>query len=224
MTQAIIPLKLGTDSVSGEPIEIDLATIGNLLLAGATMQGKSHCIHNLISQLETLPEPPKMILFDPKRSEFGRYKSKYSVIETLTDATDILFTEVFENEIFKRSLSTCKDRSPIVIITDELLDLIYMHKSKDNKYFYERLCYEAIMKILTLGPDLNIFTIISTQSSDKDILTKEILDSCKTRMAFRTINGQDSRRIINKSGAENLLGRGDAILYQEGNCQKILCP
>lgn len=224
MESNTLTVTLGTDPISNESVLIDIAQCGNLLIGGATKQGKSHCIHNIISQLETLPEPLKMILFDPKRSEFGRYKSKYRVIETLTDATDILFTEVFENEIFKRSLSTCKDRSPIVIIIDELLDLIYMHKSKNDRYFYERLCYEAIMKILTLGPDLNIFTIISTQSSDKDILTKEILDSCKTRMAFRTINGQDSRRIIKKSSAEYLLGRGDAILYQEGNCQKILCP
>ncbi|MBQ2112084.1 MAG: hypothetical protein II194_02550, partial [Bacteroidales bacterium] len=70
---------------------------------------------------------------------------------------------------------------------------------------------------------LNIFTIISTQSSDKDILTKKLLENCRTRIAFRTINHQDSKLIIKKSGAENLLGREDAILYQEGNCRKIQC-
>ena len=84
--------------------------------------------------------------------------------------------------------------------------------------------YEAIIKILDIGPELNIFTIISTQSSDKDILTKKLLENCRTRIAFRTITRQDSKRIINKSGAENLLGRVEAILYQEGNCRKIQCP
>lgn len=220
-----IPLTLGTDSASNEVVEIDLARTGNLLLAGATKQGKSHCIHNLISQIESLAMPPEMILFDPKKCEFDHYKEKFRVIETLSDAKTVLFSELFDREIVcKRALSTCTDRSPIVIVIDELLDLIFMHKSKAKNNCDDRLRYEAIIKLLTLGPDLNIFTIISTQSSDKDILTKEILDNCKTRLAFRTINAQDSRRIIKKSGAENLLGRVEAILYQEGECRKIQCP
>ena len=67
-----IPLILGTDSASDEFVMIDLAKTGNLLLAGATKQGKSHCIHNLIRQIETLAMPSKLILFDPKKCEFGR--------------------------------------------------------------------------------------------------------------------------------------------------------
>ncbi|MBO5420111.1 MAG: hypothetical protein J6A22_08530 [Bacteroidales bacterium] len=219
-----IPLILGTDSASDEFVKIDLARTGNLLLAGATKQGKSHCIHNLIRQIETLAMSPEMILFDPKKCEFGRYKDKFRVIETLSDAKTVLFSELFNEEIFKRTLNTYQDRYSIVIVIDELLDLIFMHKSRSKQYFSDRLRYEAIIKILTLGPEYNIFTIISTQTADKDILTKEILDSFKTRLAFRTINGQDSRRIIKKSGAENLLGKGDAILYQEGKCRKIQCP
>ena len=219
-----IPLILGTDSASDELVKIDLARTGNLLLAGATKQGKSHCIHNLISQLNTLPVPPKMILFDPKRCEFGRYKDRYRVIEDLEEAKHVLFEELFENEIIGKRWSSDKDRSPLVIIIDELLDLIFMHKSKSSKYVSDRNRYEAIVKILDIGPELNIFTIISTQSSDKDILTKKILDNCQTRLAFRTINAQDSRRILKKSGAEDLLGRVEAILYQEGKCRKIQCP
>ena len=61
-----IPLILGTDSASDELVKIDLARTGNLLLAGATKQGKSHCIHNLIRQIDTLAMPPKLIFFDPK--------------------------------------------------------------------------------------------------------------------------------------------------------------
>ena len=220
-----LPITLGTDPKSNESVHIDFAQCGNLLIGGATKQGKSHCIHNLISQLNTLPVPPKMILFDPKRCEFGRYKDRFRVIEDLDEAKHILFEELFENEIIrKRYLSTCKDRSPLIIIIDELLDLIFMHKSKSLKYNSDRNRYEAIIKILDIGPELNIFTIISTQSSDKDILTKEVLDNCRTRIAFRTITRQDSKRIINKSGAENLLGRVEAILYQEGKCRKIQCP
>ena len=219
-----IPLILGTDSASDEFVMIDLARSGNLLLAGASKQGKSHCIHNLIRQIETLAMPSKLILFDPKKCEFGRYKDKFRVIETLSDAKTVLFSELFDEEIFKRTLNTYQDRFPIVIVIDELLDLIFMHKSISKQYFSDRLRYEAIIKILTLGPEYDIFTIISTQTADKDILTKEILESFKTRIAFRTINGQDSRRIIKKSGAENLLGRVEAILYQEGKCRKIQSP
>ena len=224
LTNFSLPLTFGLDSTTNEPVSIDLGKCGNILLAGATKQGKSHCIHNLISQLNVLPTPPEMILFDPKRCEFGRYKDRYRVIEDLENAKHVLFEELFENEIIgKRYLSTCKDRSPLIIIIDELLDLIFMHKSKSSKYVSDRIRYEAIIKILDIGPELNIFTIISTQASDKDILTKKLLENCMTRIAFRTINHQDSKLIIKKYGAENLLGRGDAILYQEGSYKRFQC-
>ena len=215
LTNISLPLTLGLDPITNEPISIDLGKCGNILLAGATKQGKSHCIHNMISQMNVLPTPPEMILFDPKKCEFGRYKDRYRVIEDLEDAKHVLFEELFENDII---------RTPLIIIIDELLDLIFMHKSKSSKYVSDRNRYEAIIKILDIGPELNIFTIISTQSSDKDILTKKILDNCQTRLVFRTINAQDSRRILKKPGAEDLLGRVEAILYQEGKCRKIQCP
>ena len=215
LTNISLPLTLGLDPITNEPISIDLGKCGNILLAGATKQGKSHFIHNMISQMNALPTPPEMMIFDPKRCEFGRYKDRYRVIEDLEDAKHVLFEELFENDII---------RTPLIIIIDELLDLIFMHKSKSSKYVSDRNRYEAIIKILDIGPELNIFTIISTQSSDKDILTKKLLENCRTRIAFRTITHQDSKLIIKKSGAENLLGRGDAILYQEGKCRKIQCP
>ena len=214
LTNISLPLTLGLDSTTNEPVSIDLGKCGNILLAGSTKQGKSHCIHNMISQMNVLPTPPEMILFDPKKCEFGRYKDRYRVIEDLEDAKHVLFEELFENDII---------RTPLVIIIDELLDLIFMHKSKSSKYVSDRNRYEAIIKLLDIGPELNIFTIISTQASDKDILTKKLLENCRTRIAFRTINHQDSKLIIKKSGAENLLGRVEAILYQEGKCRKIQC-
>ena len=219
--QNTLPVTLGTDHISNESVLIDIAQCGNILIGGATKQGKSHCIHNLTSQLNTLPVPPKMILFDPKRYEFGKYKDRFRVIEDLEEAKHVLFEELFENEIIGKRMSPSKDRSPLVIIIDELLDLIYMHKSKSSRHVSDRLRYEAIIKILDIGPELNIFTIIATQSSDKDILTKEILDNCRTGIAFRTITSQDSKRIIKKSGAENLLGSGHAILHQEGSYQRF---
>ena len=219
--QNTLPVTLGTDHISNESVFIDIAQCGNILIGGATKQGKSHCIHNLTSQLNTLPVPPKMILFDPKRCEFGRYKDRFRVIEDLEEAKHVLFEELFENEIIGKRMSPSKDRSPLVIIIDELLDLIYMHKSKSSRHVSDRLRYEAIIKILDIGPELNIFTIIATQSLDKDILTKEILDNCRTRIAFRTITSQDSKRIIKKSGAENLPGSGHAILHQEGSYQRF---
>ena len=214
LTNISLPLTLGLDPITNEPISIDLGKCGNILLAGATKQGKSHFIHNMISQMNALPTPPEMMIFDPKRCEFGRYKDRYRVIEDLEDAKHVLFEELFENDII---------RTPLVIIIDELLDLIFMHKSKSSKYVSDRNCYEAIIKLLDIGPKLNIFTIISTQSSDKDILTKKLLENCRTRIAFRTINHQDSKLIIKKYGAENLLGRGDAILYQEGSYKRFQC-
>ena len=219
-----IPLILGTDSASDELVKIDLARTGNLLLAGATKQGKSHCIHNLIRQIETLTTPPKLILFDPKRCEFGEYKDKYRVIDSSSNAVDFLLSVICEHILVKDVSTSEPSHSSYVLVIDEIYDLISMQKSRSMKNYSDYLCYLAIINILMQGPKKNIYTIISTQSSDKDILTKKILDNCQTRLVFRTINAQDSRRILKKPGAENLLGRVEAILYQEGNCRKIQCP
>ena len=219
-----IPLIHGTDSASDEFVMIDLARTGNLLLAGATKQGKSHCIHNLIRQIETLTTPPKLILFDPKRCEFGRYKERYKVIDSSSNAVDFLLSVICEHILVKDVSTSEPSHSSYVLVIDEIYDLISMQKSRSMKNYSDYLCYLAIINILIQGPEKNIYTIISTQSSDKDILTKKILDNCQTRLVFRTINAQDSRRILKKPGAEDLLGRVEAILYQEGNCRKIQCP
>ena len=219
-----IPLILGTDSASDELVKIDLARTGNLLLAGATKQGKSHCIHNLIRQIETLAMPPKLILFDPKRCEFSQYKERYRVIDSSSNAVDFLLSVICEHILVKDVSMPEPSHSSYVLVIDEIYDLISMQKSRSMKNYSDYLCYLAIINILIQGPEKNIYTIISTQSSDKDILTKKILDNCQTRLVFRTINAQDSRRILKKPGAEDLLGRVEAILYQEGNCRKIQCP
>ena len=224
LTNITLPLTLGLDSTTNEPVSIDLGKCGNILLAGATKQGKSHCIHNLIRQIETLTTPPKLILFDPKRCEFSQYKERYMVIDSTSNAVDFLLSVICEHILVKDVSTSEPSHSSYVLVIDEIYDLISMKKSRSMKNYSDYLCYLAIINILIQGPEKNIYTIISTQSSDKDILTKKILDNCQTRLVFRTINAQDSRRILKKPGAEDLLGRVEAILYQEGNCRKIQCP
>ena len=224
LTNIPLPLTLGLDPTTNELISIDLGKCGNILLAGATKQGKSHCIHNLIRQIEALTTPPKLILFDPKRCEFSQYKERYRVIDSSSNAVDFLLSVICEHILVKDVSASESSHSSYVLVIDEIYDLISMQKSRSMKNYSDYLCYLAIINILIQGPEKNIYTIISTQSSDKDILTKKILDNCQTRLAFRTINAQDSRRILKKPGAEDLLGRVEAILYQEGNCRKIQCP
>ena len=223
LTNITLLLTLGSDPTTNEPISIDLGKCGNILLVGATKQGKSHCIHNLIRQIETLTTPPKLILFDPKRCEFSQYKERYRVIDSSSNAVDFLLSVICEHILVKDVSASEPSHSSYVLVIDEIYDLISMQKSRSMKNYSDYLCYMAIINILIQGPEKNIYTIISTQSSDKDILTKKILDNCQTRLIFRTINAQDSRRILKKPGAENLLGRVEAILYQEGNCRKIQC-
>ena len=224
LTNIPLPLTLGLDPTTNELISIDLGKCGNILLAGATKQGKSHCIHNLIRQIEALTTPPKLILFDPKRCEFSQYKERYRVIDSSSNAVDFLLSVICEHILVKDVSASESSHSSYVLVIDEIYDLISMQKSRSMKNYSDFLCYMAIINILIQGPEKNIYTIISTQSSDKDILTKKILDNCQTRLVFRTINAQDSRRILKKPGAEDLLGRVEAILYQEGNYRKIQCP
>ena len=121
-TTISLPIILGLDLTSDEPVSIDLGKCGKILLTGATKQGKSHCIHNLISQLNVLPKPPEMILFDPKRCEFGRYKDRYRAIEDLENAKHVLFEELFENEIIgKRYLTIAGTELFSRLSTDRIL-------------------------------------------------------------------------------------------------------
>ena len=222
----ILALGLGND-VSGQSIIADLTRMPHLLIAGATGQGKSVCINALITSLlfQVTPDHLRMILIDPKRVELTGYNGlphlALPVLVESHQAAAALRWAVAEMDrrykIFSsegvRNIAAYNDKAVqrlarplpyIVIVIDELADLMMVAAGEIE---------ELICRIAQLARAVGIHLIIATQRPSTDIITGLIKANIPSRIAFAVSSQVDSRVILDTSGAEKLLGRGD-MLYQ----------
>ncbi len=222
----VLALGLGND-VSGQSIVADLTKMPHLLIAGATGQGKSVCINALITSLlfQVTPEHLRLILIDPKRVELiGYNKLPHLALPVLVEshqAAAALRWAVAEMDrrykLFSgegvRNIAGYNDKAAqklarplpyIVIVIDELADLMMVAAGEIE---------ELICRIAQLARAVGIHLIIATQRPSTDIITGLIKANIPSRIAFAVGSQVDSRVILDTSGAEKLLGRGD-MLYQ----------
>ena len=216
---------LGKD-IAGTPIVCDLAKMPHLLIAGATGSGKSVCINTIINSLlfRRSPEEVRLILIDPKVVELQCYNGiPHLLIPVVSDphkASGALAWAVgemmdrykqFERrgvraiDGYNASLEPGETPMPrIVIIIDELADLMMTCK-KDVE---DRIC-----RIAQLARAAGIHLVVATQRPSVDVITGIIKANIPSRIAFKVSSAIDSRTILDKIGAEQLLGYGD-MLYQ----------
>ena len=216
---------LGKD-IAGTPIVCDLAKMPHLLIAGATGSGKSVCINTIINSLlfRRTPEEVRLILIDPKVVELQCYNGiPHLLIPVVSDphkASGALAWAVgemmdrykqFERrgvraiDGYNASLEPGEMPMPrIVIIIDELADLMMTCK-KDVE---DRIC-----RIAQLARAAGIHLVVATQRPSVDVITGIIKANIPSRIAFKVSSAIDSRTILDKIGAEQLLGYGD-MLYQ----------
>ena len=216
---------LGKD-IAGTPIVCDLARMPHLLIAGATGAGKSVCINTIINSLlfRRTPEEVRLILIDPKVVELQCYNGiPHLLIPVVSDphkASGALAWAVgemmdrykkFEHkgvraiDGYNASLEEGEAAMPrIVIIIDELADLMMTCK-KDVE---DRIC-----RIAQLARAAGIHLVVATQRPSVDVITGIIKANIPSRIAFKVSSAIDSRTILDKIGAEQLLGYGD-MLYQ----------
>lgn len=194
--------------VDGDKIWMNLAENPHLLIAGTTGSGKSTLLHNIIANIFNYNDA-LLFLVDPKRIEFGEYENMpntrvhYSydeVIELLSNMIQIM--EERYNKI--RIGWSVKDLKPILIIIDEFADLIM--QDKDN-IFFDKLC-----RLAQKCRAANMSIILSTQRPSVDIINGAIKANFPARITCKVASHVDSKVIIDSSGAENLLGKGDALL------------
>jgi len=227
---------LGLD-ISGKPIVSDLRKMPHGLIAGATGSGKSVCINTiLISFLyKAKPEDLKLLLIDPKMVELAPYNHiPHLVSPVITDvkaATAALKWAVEEmerryelfahsgvrdigrfNELAEKHKQYADKLPYIVIIIDELADLMMMSPADVE---------EAICRIAQKARACGIHLIIATQRPSVDVITGLIKANIPTRIAFSVSSQVDSRTIIDVSGAEKLLGRGDMLFLENGSSKPI---
>ena len=210
--------------VAGEPIIADLKKMPHLLIAGATGSGKSISINGIIIDLlyQNSPADLKMILVDPKRVEFTPYNGIPHLLTQVVTEPDktinVLKWTVSEMErrfkVFQesrhRDIEAYNSNIPqggqkmpyIVVIIDELADLMAQSANEVEG---------AIVRLAQMARATGIHLIVATQRPSVDVITGLIKANIATRIAFAVASQIDSRTIIDQSGAEKLLGRGDML-------------
>ncbi len=232
---------LGKD-VSGKPIFAQLDKMPHLLIAGATGSGKSVCVNTIISSLlmRAKPDEVKLILVDPKKVELSIYNGiPHLLAPVVTDpkkAAGVLREVVAEMErrydlfagVNARNIQSYNDfirhynadhteeQKEIlpyhVIILDEVADLM-MVASKEVE--------DCIMRISQMARAAGIHLIVATQRPSTDIITGVIKANIPSRIAFAVSSSIDSRTILDTSGAEKLLGKGDMLFSPMGSSSPV---
>lgn len=233
-TQSPSPLTfaLGKD-ITGNTICCNMQKLTHLLVAGSTGSGKSVCLNSIILSIiyKASPEDVKIILIDPKRVEFSSYEAlphlimpkivceTQKAINTLAWAVsemerrfEVLGVARVKNiDEFNQTpdvLSGKVEKMPfIVIIVDELADLMMTGK----KEVEEKVCRLA-QKSRAAG----IHLILATQRPSVDVITGLIKSNFPSRIAFAVTSAVDSMTILDRVGAEKLLGKGDMLYYPVG--------
>ncbi len=236
-----IPIILGRN-VSGEPGVTDLSRVPHLLIAGATGSGKSVFMHSLIMSLlfRFTPDELKLIMVDPNMVEFSMYASlPHLITPIVTDSKKVpvalqwcvdemerryrIFSKVNSRKLseFNRrgkpvipilddDGKELPDKIPVlVIIIDELTDIMMSAAGGSVE--------NSIARIAQKGRAAGIHMIVATQVPRKQIITDIIKANIPARIAFQVSSIVDSGVILDRNGAEKLLGRGDMLFLPPGS-------
>lgn len=225
---------LGKD-VTGRAWTADLARMPHLLIGGATNSGKSVCLNCMIASIlfRVRPDEVKFLLIDPKRVELSLFDGIphliYPVITDVKRAAGMLNWAIQEMErryeLFvkagTRDINSYNVRAEqeglehlpyIIIVVDELADLM-MQVAAEVEH--------AICRLAQLARATGIHLVIATQRPSVDVITGLIKANISSRIAFAVSSHIDSRTILDKRGAERLLGRGDMLFDPIGAAKPV---
>ena len=224
---AAIPLVVGEDA-AGEPMVIDLAAAPHILISGSTGTGKSVCMNTFIASLlfRFTPDELKFVMIDPKAVEFDIYRKlphlSTPVINDCGDAVEALQRIVGDVErryalLAKNGAKTIREfngnavnrpKLPyLVVIIDELGDLMMDDARRD-------VVENSIVSIAQKGRAAGIHLIVATQRPSDAVITSTIKANFPTRICFQVRSSDDSKLVLDASGAEKLRGMGDMLLMQ----------
>jgi len=230
-----IAFGVGKD-IGGQTVVTDIAKMPHLLIAGATGSGKSVCINTLIMSIlyKAKPTDVRMIMIDPKVVELSVYNGiPHLLIPVVTDpkkasaALNWAVMEMVERykkfaDIGVRDLKGYNEKiatvaeyqderyqklPQIVIIVDELADLMMVAPGEVE---------DAICRLAQMARAAGLHLIIATQRPSVNVITGLIKANIPSRIAFSVTSSIDSRTIIDGSGAEKLLGKGDMLFFPSG--------
>jgi S-DNA-T family DNA segregation ATPase FtsK/SpoIIIE len=238
-----IPLALGKDT-TGKVFCADLAKMPHLLVAGATGSGKSICLNALLTGMmfRSTPEDLRFLMIDPKRLELPRYRGiPHLISPVVTEARDAamalqwlvaemdrrydILAALTVRDIygFNRRIDEGEDldalppeerrRLPhIVVVVDEFADLMVRAP---------REVEAPVQRLAQMARAVGIHLVFATQRPSVDVITGVIKANFASRIAFRVISMTDSRTVLDRNGAETLLGNGDMLFLPTGKPDPI---
>lgn len=248
-SKAELPVVIGR-TIQNENYVFDLAKMPHLLVAGATGQGKSVGLNAIITSLlyKKHPAQLKFVMIDPKMVEFSLYakierhflaKMESEEEAIITDPRKAVYTLNALCTEMENRLALCKDAGArnikeynekftarrlnplkghrympyIVVVVDEFADLIMTAKEVEG----------PVMRLAQKARAVGIHLIIATQRPDVKVITGGIKANFPARIAFRVMQMIDSRTIIDRPGAEQLIGRGDMLFSNNGELTRVQC-
>lgn len=239
-TDKLLEVPLGRD-ISGVVQSANLTKMPHLLIAGATGSGKSVCINGIITSIlmKAKPNEVKMMMIDPKMVELNVYngiphlltpvvtnprKAAQALHKVVTEmerryelfaGTGMRNIDGYNNLIVEYNLENGENNPTlpyIVVIVDELADLMMVASNEVE---------DAITRLAQMARAAGIHMILATQRPSVDVITGIIKANVPSRIAFAVSSSIDSRTIIDGSGAEKLLGRGDMLFRPMGENKPI---
>ncbi len=225
-----LAFSVGKD-ISGETVVADIGKMPHLLVAGATGSGKSVCINSLIMSIlfKASPEEVKLLMVDPKVVELGIYNGiPHLLIPVVTDPKKAagalnwavqemvnrykLFADKGVRDLkgYNAMLKANDEQGilpHVVIIVDELADLMMVAPNDVE---------DAICRLAQMARAAGMHLVIATQRPSVDVITGVIKANIPSRISFAVSSQVDSRTILDMSGAEKLLGKGDMLFYPVG--------
>jgi S-DNA-T family DNA segregation ATPase FtsK/SpoIIIE len=245
-----LPVVLGK-TIANETFMFDLAKMPHLLVAGATGQGKSVGLNAILTSLLYRKHPAelKLVLVDPKKVELSLYaKIERHFLAMLPDTEEAIITDTqkvvytlkslciemddrydllkaaqvrnlkeYNEKFFQRNLNPLKGHRYlpfIVVIIDEFADLL-MTAGREVE--------EPIARLAQKARAIGIHLVIATQRPTTNIITGLIKANFTARIAFRVISSVDSRTILDTTGANQLIGRGDMLVSTGGDTTRVQC-
>ncbi|MCG3203671.1 MAG: DNA translocase FtsK [Elusimicrobia bacterium] len=230
-------------TVSGEPYIVDLAAMPHILVAGATGSGKSVVVHAMISSIlfRMPPERVKFVMIDPKRLELPSYSMiphlydprvspmQAEVITNSKQAAKALMRLVkvmeYRYDLFakanvrnidsynkKRKAAGLPPEYFLVVIIDELADLMLTSPKEVE---------DSIQRLAQMARAVGIHLVLATQRPSVDVITGVIKANLPARIALRVASVIDSRVIVDTTGAESLLGKGDMLFLPPAQPEPI---
>ena len=246
-----LPIGLGR-TISNEPFVVDLAKMPHLLVAGATGQGKSVGLNAIITSLLYTKHPceMKLVLIDPKKVEFTLYSAieNYYLAKLPENGEEVIITDT--KKVVRTLNSLCvemdqrydllklakmrnikeynakfcaRELSPamghrylpyIVLVIDEFGDLI-MTAGREVE--------QPLARLAQLARAIGIHLVIATQRPSVNIITGSIKANFPARIAFRVQSSVDSRTILDSTGANQLIGKGDMLISTGSDLVRLQC-